>query len=1599
MELWLVVGREIHQNKLVQLYLLSNSGERKQMTVKQFDSFSNKNKVVNVKSYGEQLQGVGISLLSIPTYQKNDMGQFVQTGGTTEQSIINAAQPFIEKILMDEQKSKAKQKESDADKMEKISTILCRLKLCGDVLNELENTKDLTNEQLLVENVSRYIRQLDVNNSDDSVQNMIAKYGITGLVHSVDTRIERCRARAEKYGLLSENIMHLAGVDSIQSLCDILSQKVEKIKNQHKITYDIIKEIKNCQEGKEVKLPDAAAFMREQLFKVEGYVNDLNNSFGFNDDKFNRVKSDYRDYLLSIVNRKIRDAEWHYVKCEFSDGRKVNIIDLDKDIQSIFDKFKNEVLKENVDQDSGPDIDELDDIMAEIEAEESDEDMEDELSEDLDSLVAEIENDEQGEEAPASVERSASSSENITNEKIISDEDNEFREAWESFISEQIKGLLSSFRALYSSCYSGITAPDGILTNEGLLSFENPVNGKVKGEVLAEAHKKADTNGNRRAFILNHGKIGQQKQYLSLYNAVMYAYGVLYGSAKELEVNLSVEEQKAIARNAIDAGDKIFGRIIDGRKDTLPKWEDVSLNQYMYPRLHVEFMTGLFDTSKEMREWSRKNNITCSRDKITSYDSMEKWIKKRLFDCNIQALKDYKGRNGEVITVNSDPIDSLPICQKISNSIKNIIAVTANKKGFKTIKICSNVLNADGKRIAEKIQSYLTWSTAGSSSIEVILKGIDSDVIELDIVTSKADYESSSAFASSVIDDIMVSGQIPSWDNAILGEKNEGGAFTYNFKDKGSISIYGSSGSGKGIMTSALLSNAIVDNCYVFYFDGKPDNGAALGKVAWDKGKEAAVFNGIQGSCATFPNHLEEYSHGIRPVTWRSLCDQFIPEIKPTGEAGEVIWPFNDEMSKKQLIEVSYTLQAFQFVHDMILLRTEPQFVKDRWAVFVIDEIQDAAMNEKQIRAKMKEYLDAVGEQDVYKTETDSKGVSKQKKDGKIKDRKNWEKDTGYLFCQRWLSWANNCCSQWDNIATKALRMSKSTLITIFQDNAWFTQDDKGAGKSKIGQLMLKISAKTIKIVGKGALKSENQWGDKHYRWEKETAKGKWVIARNEGGLSEEDYIYRPFKCFTTDLGKDIVVPVNDFGAGATECRKYKNDNGKDPIGIQSYLIYLFNGMQEEIQNQINNGKRLPGSNTAEDVLQTSFNYFDSVVRTPGKAFMNDEEGLLHFMYSISAMFKSGNDNIDSFNSDSDNTEGHSSISENLNYYNSTIQDGFDERNSFNSKEQTYGQDIGSKRYGSPVDNQTVNNEAYSNNRNFQRDNGGTVTEGPGVAKSAFSEVNGEIVVDRQQLKTPLIELNDVNFIDTPNDYGIDKVSNILLKSNKGRSYIFDNRIDSVIKAIDAAIPDRNAVRRISTISEQLIVNGRLVNVYPLMNVEYGIRFEDIVSIKKLINTYKYIHNLQIDSTMFDQVVLDFDDGNDTFGKIFKLCPMLQWIEVQYTAGARFDRITRRDYVMKTQKVKAETNRSKHKQQIEFCAALQNPRLIDMGIGYTQGAFKVSESLGAAMKKKLTSKNPKIFGGLGYGILASLALGSGVVVGITSGLAKGFFDILNKARR
>ena len=64
MEYWIVVGRELIQNKLSHLIVKSNRGGFQRLTPHQLEAFTKKNKVVNIKS-----TSVNTSLTKLPLCQ------------------------------------------------------------------------------------------------------------------------------------------------------------------------------------------------------------------------------------------------------------------------------------------------------------------------------------------------------------------------------------------------------------------------------------------------------------------------------------------------------------------------------------------------------------------------------------------------------------------------------------------------------------------------------------------------------------------------------------------------------------------------------------------------------------------------------------------------------------------------------------------------------------------------------------------------------------------------------------------------------------------------------------------------------------------------------------------------------------------------------------------------------------------------------------------------------------------------------------------------------------------------------------------------------------------------------------------------------------------------------------------------------------------------------------------------------------------------------------------------------------------------------------------------------------------------------------------
>lgn len=1318
-----------------------------------------------------------------------------------------------------------------------------------------------------------------------------------------------------------------------------------------------------------------------------------------------------------------------------------------------------------------------------------------------------------------------------------------------------VNGILQAYEDLYASCYSGIYFPDGILTSKGILSFDKS----------AEGH---------RRFLYNHNEEGSVEYYSTksvydrLYKSIMYAAGVVAGGKQRVNNTDDQATREATIKNAIAAGEAIIGSEIDGRKDTTPKYADAIIRPSMYPRFHTEIMTGYLAINKKMREWAVENKAKRNEHKITSFKSIMEWARKRVSDCLVQACID----NGvKIEEVGSNDGTIISICQTMSQSLKNIIAITNAKDSYYTIKICTNE-KINAVKLAEEIANYSNLGSDGALSTSVKLKndGTTSGVIEFDLIYDIEDYDKPASFSADVIDNVIESGQVPSWSNAIMGEKDNGGTLTFDFKSHCGIAIYGATGSGKGIMTSALLTNAMAEGCAIYYFDGKPDNGAALAKIGWDEGVgDVPIFNGKFGGSTTFQSHIEEYSHGIRDVSWRNFSLENIPYME-----GKADWPFNKEDNRRKLAELTLTLQGFQFIHDMIRFRTQNENLEylpngeKRWAVFIIDEIQDAASTEHFLVTRIKEYMEKVGKEDVYITETKETRngtVQQQKKDGKIRDKKNWHRDTGYLFCVQYLDWLNNCCSDWTEIATKTLRQSSSTLITIFQTNDWLNENNLGRS-TKIGRMILEIVGKTIKIVGANALKSTGiKWKDRtDYKWVNEVNKGKWALAQTDGILDEDACIFKPFRVFTTDAGKDVMIPVDDYGAGAGQCRQVMGGEGKPPLGLQSYSKYLFNGLANELQLQLEQGARLEGTLTPAGVLATSYTYFDKVISG------NTGKSLLDYMYKVEPIYGfSGqvteeqatrmeenlstqdslnalNEGIDGYTGGQQRTETgfnendaddndlddilsggrgqqpqqhqqpqpqrqiqlpvmikytdvlrlspqlqakimnkvrQETLRANFNIsiptiktrfgvahlcYNLSILFGFNmaNLNNINRTLHTFASNYFDRLSQGTFDFDYVPTTQYEldellsrNSRNNQPTpvptpsqsggmsfnggdtfNGGTFGGGqnpiagdespitldddetifvnPGINPSNYTDNpqdidnnatvshevptqpsfgrdnNGRTVWNNPSANIPgtnIIGLGESNFVDSEPISQEGGFWGMLGKTHRGQKQILSRRNDYLIDMILRKMKNPAEVRRLQFEENGLAVNGLLVNTDVVTDDERGIRLIDIIDIRKILKCFKNVNTVTIDSPMFQQLVIQMGDSDNdvqNVWNIFKTNPSLQTLNIQMSPGSGFDTITRRDFRQNAGKVGQMTQEARFRKNTDFMASVHNPRLNERGMGERNSAFEIAGSLGNNAKKKLTSEHPNIWAGAGYGALALVAGGAGIVIGLGNGLVR-----------
>lgn len=575
-------------------------------------------------------------------------------------------------------------------------------------------------------------------------------------------------------------------------------------------------------------------------------------------------------------------------------------------------------------------------------------------------------------------------------------------------------------------------------------------------------------------------------------------------------------------------------------------------------------------------EWIQKKNRGCRR--LTSYKSMVKpwyrWCIKNLIvdslvEFNVTSLEDYEKAAGVIETINRALRNVVVVQERNINKKKNIAEKT-------DIKISTST-GLDAKTLIDSLEA--TLNIAGNNSIRV--REIAHDNFEqFGVLTLSIEYDAESAnasdlFAYEIVDKLIESGNTPSWSNALLGKKEDG---TYFFWEhfmgsaepfKRNYTIYAGSRSGKGVMTSTLIASALCDRKHVFYTDGKPENGACLGEIAWKEGKEAYVFDGQAMGKRPFSGFMESYTNGLRQpdeiASYIEKCPRKLFENRSY---------FTSE-NQKIFLGVMRYLKSIQLCATIVGKRAAGDLSTDDWQVWVFDEMTDMSTKEMIIREQFARYTrQHTGAKELSPDDAGYYKIDLSKAKKEQMDPSSDKYDEGLHYIQKWVKWTSSIRHLTSNMSTISMGKANMNIIFIFQEATWIQEHKK---ITTIGKVVAAL--KSTKIVGRNALANAcGEYGDANTQktsWYQtvNSGKGWWGISSSADLRSAAVTLFKPYKVWTTPLipGTDDRDPNGDF------------DN---PKYLAGYIKKLLGSMGV----------------SAADLLQESYNYADQAVQTLGFA-------------------------------------------------------------------------------------------------------------------------------------------------------------------------------------------------------------------------------------------------------------------------------------------------------------------------------------------------------------------------------------------------------------
>ena len=1160
------------------------------------------------------------------------------------------------------------------------------------------------------------------------------------------------------------------------------------------------------------------------------------------------------------------------------------------------------------------------------------------------------------------------------------EDDKKFRAVWGSKAGVIVNTVMKAYDKLYKSGY-GIVQPEGVLTNVGVLKS------------VSSTRK----SGNGRDELTPGGNMVMD---MELYSAIVDTLG------------------ESCTFRYYAYGDPDIEELMD-------KSEPVT-----YINWHVKNTFGHFGyCGASLRNYIKdkyKNRSDdeaklLSKSKITRYDDIRGWILKQIENCIYDSYK----KCGLTSSVKPDDVEKANmINEKILASLKNVIIVAERKENVNTrIRICSNSpLSADGliRGLSNKL------NTGTSSTIKVRQIGEYSEgVLELDIIYNEKIHSQDSLFAYEVLKDLKEQGIRPSWDNVILGKKDDGTIMTYNFKNKKSptYALYAASRSGKGVMTLNLIASALADGCKLMYIDGKPDMACVLGDVAWGQGLDACVFNGVAGKGS-------ETLEG-RPGCIRDSKAPFASKDKLLKE----IFLTTEERNKFMLI-ATY-LRGINLLCDTAAYRASmaDSLKKNDWLVAVFDECEQAAIAETDIM----ELLD--------RAEAGRK-AAKDENGKKI----NLVSDPAYVFIQNFRKWTSIITSKFKTCVTSTFGYANMTTFFVWQSTKF---PEKYKSTSSIAKVVDGAAGNIVKIVGRGAAVN---YGSTAFGTPSSLSKCTWYDKRfsgDNGGFfaiggdvnTDGMKVFRPFNVYSDAKHKDLILE-NAATMGLTEqdlIGSQLNPDGTvvNEVGFEGYVNKMLSEYGLNAAQQLNIGfkyaEQISQKINGCSLLEYMYNCHDFGARDVD---MSEVGGLdpettggspvepqrITEGFDTSRLGTNPEDDREiagqQWGDDGNNTReqaqepvkspqrsqqaqemsaaGFAGMDRYADIFRTVGNNGMpnpmgnkagagfdmgdddDEDEIAYGTEDAYSQEEYSEEYEVPVESDSgeidyrkIFGEAFFRPEEAPINNT-RVSETFGKNQREYKLYPNEV--------SHAWDLTDDNCINVymPSYDTAESFNDRFFRKVSGAKWEFDRRWKIIIKSINSRLKSKDLVTRITIYEDEMRINGKFIALHGVVGGFEDIEFKDIVNFAMLAKEYKNIKKLLLDNTIMSQAMHESPDA-DAVKYLFNLMPNLQELVLR---GYGKDFVTTRaefNSNIINEQAKAVVEQEKYRQQFMAMAAGQDPNLKDRSPGEQRRILTSTKAYPKEVMQKARSQFQRSSGsflkGTALGVGDMVAIGIGGIAG------------------